>query len=222
MEPTLHISKQNLVKHIESAAIDELADKYTNLGYQVSPYSSPIGDDQIKADLVAKKDNEMIIFEVKTGKLAPHKKEQIKQLRKLSQRIDHAQFRLIFVSPPKDKTIEFTGLEQLLLQHFNESGESYELIELLDQFKIGSYTVKEINEIELEQIAIRDQGFEVSGDAFMDVVFRLESEHDMLEYPFTETFPFTFHILVDMQLHIKEILSIQIDVTSYIRYDDQE
>ena len=72
----MKIDKQYLKKYYHRAAIDQLGDQYRKRGYEVT-VEEKVGD--YRVDMVARKDDTVIFFEVKTGDVRAETKARIKQ-----------------------------------------------------------------------------------------------------------------------------------------------
>ena len=106
----MEINKNIFLKHLEQAAIEQLALKYEQEGFDVT------SNYQIKEqhlDLVVKKGDEIIAFEIKAGTWDTEKQRAVHRLRNLAVHELGAKFKLIFVNLPEEPEIEIEGLEEV-------------------------------------------------------------------------------------------------------------
>jgi hypothetical protein len=124
--------------------------------------------------------------------------------------IDNAHFELIVANPPRNKSIEFLGLEAILTDELANNFPS-ELDEL------SSHTrVKGVTDIDIDSITISEDGINVTGTASVEVSLQcgsdIEQESGDEIYDF---FPFKFDISLDLDLSIKNINGLEIDNSSF-------
>ena len=74
----MDIRRQHLQPYLHGIAVNQLADDYKTKGYTVSREEAIGG--RYRADLIARKNNEVIIVEVKTGRMTPEKRVQLVKL----------------------------------------------------------------------------------------------------------------------------------------------
>src|ERR1017187_9334974 len=104
----MEIKREYLQKYMDYGAIDQLADEYTGMGYEVSR-NEKIG--KYPADLVARKDNETIIIEVKSGASSLQKKAAIGEISDFVKNRNNYKFLVVFAGTPKKKKLEVSNID---------------------------------------------------------------------------------------------------------------
>ncbi len=105
--------KQIAPLYLQKAAIEEFAAKLRDEGYEVE-VEKAIGP--FKADILASKDGEQVVYEFKHGAWP---KEQVEQAQKLRRHIVHdlgGKFVLVWIPPYREIGPRVNGLEQVLTQ----------------------------------------------------------------------------------------------------------
>jgi len=204
----MEISKSIERKYLHNMAIDQLFDEYSHLGYQVTR-EPLIGE--YHADLMASKDNETIIFEVKTGQMDSELRRRLAAFSAyVNQRPNH-RFRVVFATPPQTKTIEVENLEELLVSYLTHQAFPPELVELSSNTLIDN-----VSDVEITSISVLPTG-ELSIDAtgIIEVTLRLGSS-DGVEIP--DSYPFDFSALLThdgREWQIEELPQCRVDVSSF-------
>ncbi|MEK7395727.1 MAG: hypothetical protein AAB116_02210 [Candidatus Poribacteria bacterium] len=209
----MKIEKDILMKHLNEAAIEQIAFEYRNNGYEIQREFC-FGD--IKADLIARKDNKLIVFEFKYTNWDKRKKDEIKQLRNIAVREHGASFKLVLVNQPGEIVVEVDNLEQILLNIVTERPTLY------DQLAI--YTeIHNISDVDLCKVAIHKDEIELIGSAMVNMILQYGSDTDVDEdsgLRSDESFMLDFHILFDWGFEVKEIIKFNLDTSDY--YDSQD
>jgi hypothetical protein len=102
-EPNMKMSNNILTQVWEQAALEQIALDYQSQGYSTKKQVK-IAD--MQADLVAQKDNDVIFFELKSGKWDNVKINQALKLRNYVVQNKAGQFKLVLVNRPQEKRIE--------------------------------------------------------------------------------------------------------------------
>lgn len=209
-----------LMQSLVQATLQNLAADYARQGYQVEMEKELEG---IRADLVATKGDEVVVFEVKAGHWTPDKREQVTKLKELVSRLPRGQFKLLFVEPPPRKMIEVEDLDKKLLDVLTEDQDklsakgAWRAIE--DVYHLASHVrFDEITDLEIEHMTVRSGGLEARGRGFLSVDLQYGSGPDQETGKgliLDDTFPFTFSLLLDGDGNIKEVLTLNIDVSSF-------
>jgi Holliday junction resolvase len=199
--------EQILRKYLHDIAIDQLADDYSSKGWNVTR-EEKIG--KYQADLVVRKADKTIVFEVKAGKLTDEKKEQIEKLSDEIKKLGH-EFRLILANPPKEREIEIIGLDLLFFDQFiNDTPD--ELLQLSSRT-----IVDEVSDIEVDELIINDgKDIYVKGKGIVSVSLEWGPSDDNVEMD--DSYPFTFEITLsasDKELKIVDILELSVDSSSF-------
>ncbi len=203
----MDIRKDILLKHLEQAAIEQIETDYQNQGYEVmrEPRNKPY---DIGADLIAKRGDEIIVFEVKAGKWENQKRSDVKLIRNKAVHELGARFNIVFVNLPDEPEIEIEGLEQLFFELLPE--------ELVDEFSMLAthFWIDEVSDISIENIGITKSEIEVVGTGIVGLGLQSGSDGDYRRgdgLRFTESYPFHFHISLHRNLELKEVHEIYLD-----------
>ena len=191
-------------KHWRSAAIEEVEDRYKNEGYIVER-EKEIGS--YKADLVAKRENELIAFEFKSAPWDKKKSSRVKQLRRYVVHQLGGKFNLVWASPPKEKHIEIKDFELKL-----HSALHNDFPDELDS--LSSHThIEDIYDIFISDIVIRDGKTKVKGSGIIEA--ELNCGADDSEETFTDSYPFEFEVILNEKHEITDIVDLKIDTSSF-------
>ncbi len=209
--------KYFLGKYLHDSAIEQIAEEYTQKGYQVSK-EEKLG--KYEADLIARKGNENVVIEVKAGKLTPEKRKQIANLADYINSLGGYKFRVVVATPPKEKKLKIEELE-VLLTHYILNDLPSELDEL------SSHTrPDEIFDIDIDEISITGENIFVKGDGVISVELQFGSDSDQDNgdgHKSYDNFPFDFEITMGYnskkKLEIIEVDNFKVDTSSY--YDNE-
>ncbi len=105
---------ESLTRYLEKAKIEELEREWKAKGYQVFR-EELVGD--LKADLVAKRNGETVVLEVKTASSLARYRDIIGQLARAAAEQPDTTFHLVITNPPRSKSIEVEGLADRLINH---------------------------------------------------------------------------------------------------------
>lgn len=98
----MEIKRKYLLNYLHQIAIDQLTDEYTSKNYIVS-VNEKIGN--YTTDLIARKGTEMIVIEVKTGKMSKEKREAMIGLGDSVRRLQNCKFLVVLAAPHKEKKL---------------------------------------------------------------------------------------------------------------------
>jgi hypothetical protein len=203
----VEIEKRILLKHYEQATLEQLASEYRLKGYEVFQEKEI---ENHRFDLVAKKGDETIIFEIKAGSWIADKRQAVQQLRNFAVHKLGAKFKLVLVSLPKEPEIEIEGLEAifsgLLAEHF------------INEFSrlATHFFVDEVSDIKFDELYIKKTEYDIKGSGTVAVGLQYGSDSDYKNddgLRWTESFQFDFHLLLDENLEVKEIYELEINMS---------
>lgn len=204
----MEIKKSILLKHYEQATIEQLASEYKQKGFEV------FQDYQAKRhrfDLVVKKGKDVIVFEIKAGSWERDRRKEVQQLRNIAVHELGAKFKLLLVNLPKEPEIEIEGLESLFPDLLAE--------QFIDEFSqlATHFWVDEISDIEFDELHISKSEYAMKGTAIVTLGLQFGSDRDYKEgdgLRWTESFAFSFDLVVDDSLSIKEIRNLELEPPS--------
>ena len=178
-----------LTQAIHNAKISELEEFYRNKSYQV--IKKPTVED-MAFDLLVKKGDRQIIFDVKTAPLTTTAKESILRQQKLAKEKGF-DFRLVTVSRPKSPSIDIEWLhDELLKKLMTLPGE-------LDN--LATHVSVEDVEFEYQSIHISNRVAEVDVSGVIDIKLQYASNSDFkndMGDVIEESLDFSCSLLLDM------------------------
>jgi hypothetical protein len=205
-----------LVRYLEEARIEELQREWETKGYQVSRGADVGG---FRADLVAKRNGETVVFEVKTASSLAQYRDAVSQLARVAAEQPDTTFHLVIANPPRQKTIEIESLPDILLQALREKlpGELEGLAP--DPFPESLPSIDSVEDIEISDIRVRSQEIEVIGDGVVQVQWLHHpnipefGRHKNLLLAI-DTFPFEFDLLLDPSLELLQVNQLRVDTSA--------
>jgi len=189
----MEIKTKYILKYLRRIALDQLSDEYKAKGYTVQ-IDTKVGDFNI--DLIAKKEGETIIIEVKANDPDSNELKYIENLVDyVTGNLKNVRFQIAFVSPPKSKKIYIEKVDELLISELNEN-----LPSELDELSSNSI-VDEVFDIDYEEIYIEDNEIYISGNALITVTLNYGSPLDREDEYADEasmTFPLNFNLKFEL------------------------
>ena len=205
----MEIRENILLRYLEEAAIEQIASDYQKNGYEVLKEQKL---DNMRADLVAKKGNELVVFEFKSGKWNEDKIESVKRLRDyVVNEFGGAEFKLVLVNLPKRDFVEIENLDQILLDLVINKPELYD--NLATHVKIN-----DVSDIELERVEIHKDEIEILGSGVVSMIIQYGSKGDVENgdgLRSSSSFLLNFHIIFDGNFEVKEIVKLELDTSDY-------
>lgn len=209
----MEINKKYLRKYLHDIAIEQISEEYAHKGYTISK-EEKLG--KYRADIIARKDNEQIVIEVKSGTLTPQKKEQIAGLADYIRSLGGYKFLVVIATPPKEKKLEISNIEDLLYSYLLEESPD-DLLELSTHALI-----EEVVDIDIDEIKIDGKYIHVKGDGVVNMELQFGSDGDQNRddgFKTTDNFPFDFNITLEydtnFELIIADVHNLKIDTKSY-------
>jgi len=209
----MEIKKKYLSKYLHDIAIEQLEDEYLNKGYKINK-EKIIGN--YSADLIAQKDNEHIVIEVKTGKMSLEKKQKLAQIANYVKNLSGYKLLVVLATSPKEKKLTIENIEELLNDYLVNNF-PLELNKLSTNLKVEKFL-----DIDIDEIKIVDDYINVKGVGVVTVDLLLESDFDQeneLGTKLNENFPFDFELILEKhkenKFKIKEVINFKIDTSSY-------
>ena len=203
----MQIREEIVTKHWHEAAVEELTTKYAKQGYEVQR-DAKIG--LYPADLLMKKGEEIVVFEVKAGDWSIEKTKQVQTVR--NEVVHHlgGKFNLVLASPPQEKLIEVEGIEAILLEALHNDPQELR--------KLSEYiAMEDVSEVLITEVAIEKNHIRAEGLGTVSVKFCWESNADNRSEgnaTTVESFPFEFEILLGGDLHVIEVSRLKVDIES--------
>ncbi len=209
----MEIKKKYLQKYLHAIAVEQLAEEYQQNGYEVSKEKEI---NKYTADLIAKKGKEMVVIEVKSGRLTSEKKDTIKEIGNYVKNKANYKFLVVIATPPKEKKLEISNIQDLLSDHILDDFPD-ELLELSTHT-----TFDGISDIEIDEIIIIDTELFVSGTGVVSVELQYGSNGDQERgdgFKTTDSFPFEFKMTLEFNknkiLEIVEVERFEVDNSSF-------
>ena len=209
----MKIEKKYFVKYFEKMAIEQIAEDYTRKGYTVTK-EEMLGE--FRADLIAKKDGEQLLIEVKSGKMTQEKKERIAKINDYIQRLGGYKFILVVVTPPNEKNIEIDDIETLINNHLTDS-----VPPELDALSTHT-SLDEVTDIDIDEIEICCKNIVVKGNGVLTVKLQFSSDGDLRRGNGSEGYdsiPFKFNLTLTYdssdKLQIEDDANFDFDTSAY-------
>lgn len=209
----MEIKKEYLQNYLHEIAVKQISDEYKSKGYNIN-LEETIG--KYQADIVAKKDDETIVIEIKTGKISQERKNAIKEIGNYVRNQGKYKFLVVFPTLPKERRIEIDNIETLLLiimqEHFPD-----ELDELSTHTRLD-----EITEVEIDEISFEDNSIFIKGEGVVSVEIQMGSDGDQDRddgLMSSDSFSFIFEVSMayneNKKLTITSLDKLEIDTSSY-------
>jgi hypothetical protein len=182
----MEIKDKYLNRYFHDIAMEQLYDEYTQMGYIVHK-NHRIGS--YEADIIAEKDNEKIVIEIKSGRMTPDKKQRLADLANYVRSQGDYKFMVVVPTPPQKKQLEVENIEQLLLTDI-----IHNLPNELDQLSTHT-SPDEVYEVDIDEIKIDEDSIFIKGDGTISVNLDYGSDSDDLiadGYAASDSFPFSF------------------------------
>ncbi|RYC69324.1 hypothetical protein [Spirosoma sordidisoli] len=209
----MEIRPQYLQQYLHNIAVDQLSADYLAKGYEVAK-EEKVGP--FRADLVAKKGDEVIIVEVKAGKMTPQKRQQVAAIGDYVKEHKNYKFLVVVANPPKAKKIDIPNLDQLLVNYLRSNYQE----DLGRQFH-ADVQITSVNNIVLDKVTVSERGnIHVEGNGILDIELR---HGTFFELPTKDSvaigdvFPFSFTAILtyseDKQLTVSSMLKLDFDTS---------
>lgn len=164
-------------------AVDQLEFDYKNQGFDVRK-EVLIGD--YRADLVVEKDNEIIVIEVKAGKLNEERRRAIAYIGDYVKSQGNYKFLIVFANEPPEKEIVIDEFQTVLYQA---------LIDFMpdDLLELATHVyLEEVDEINFDKVIIEYGNISAIGNARVEVNLEYGSGSD--GFVSSDSFPLNFKV----------------------------
>jgi Holliday junction resolvase len=210
----MEIKRAYFQKYIDKVAIEQIADEYRNKGYHIST-EEKIGTHY--ADLVARKNEETIVIEVKSGKMSPEKRKAIVEIGNYVKSAGNYKFLVVMVTPPQKKKLEVHNIHQLLAKYIIDTPPQ-ELLTLS-----AKTSIEGVADITVDELTVRADGtIFVKGNGVIAVKLQYGSALDMrtdIGETSEDNFPFDFEVVLQQnnnkELSIAKVQKLYVDTSSY-------
>ncbi|HEX6747594.1 MAG TPA: hypothetical protein VF092_09925 [Longimicrobium sp.] len=196
----MQIDEDILQRHMEEAAIEQLAAEYLHKGYSVVPAPENGGGD---ADLVVRRGDERIYFHVRS---TPDARQRLTRVHRHVNEQENARLQMVIVRPPKAADIDVEDFEARLLRLCTER------IATLG-FAGTGYVArpKRVTDVRFDTVNVKREGIEVQGTAVGE--FDLDCGGSPA---LNDTFLLNFHLMLSHELEIASVESLTADVSGYV------
>lgn len=208
----MEIKQQYLNRYLHRIAVDQLVADYSSKGYKVSE-NERVGEHE--ADLVVRKADEIIVFEVKTGKMTQQKREQVAGIGDFVRNHKNYKFFIVLATPPKPKKIDIPNLEQLLLEYLiNENFPG-------DLDRLSTHTrIKNVSSVTVDEVTVTEDGSIIAkGNGTVEVELQYGSANDDDGDVTEDSFPVNFEVILkrntNQELFIADTEFMEVDVSSF-------
>lgn len=197
--------------YLEAEKIEELADELRRDGYQVERAAS-VGDQEF--DLVARRNGELVVYEVKARSRLNESLDQLARLRAAARKGGVTSYSLVVVNPPQDVKVEITGLDTALAGHFRE-----ELPAEVDNLSFQT-RFKRVKLFDIESVDVRPDAIRVQGRAALYVELNFRGKTDRIDLTTDEGLGFTFDVELGADLKLARVNEIKIDLSDFEDQDE--
>jgi len=205
----MKFKEEYLYRYLHDTAILQVADDYRAKGYSIT-LEENIGE--IRTDIIARKKEEVVVIEVKSGKSSAKRKKEIANLIDNINNLGNHRFLVVFVSPPKEKKLEIENFEELLSNKFKAEMPN-ELSKLSSEIKFVKFEY-----IDIESLTIQNKKIVANGNGLVNVSLHYSKEADD-GFVLEDSYPFNFNISLKYnaksELEIVDIINLDVDTTSF-------
>ena len=162
------LANEHLAKYMPDIILDQVSEDYVKQGYRIEREATIDG---LHVDLIARKNGEVILVEVKAGN-KPISKDVIAQLNHYVKSHEGHRLVIAVATPPGRKNIEVENIDEILLDYLisNPPGE---LLERATIISFNSVSDVEISDLKLSSM---QDNIELSGTATANVHLQFGSE----------------------------------------------
>ncbi|MDR2467250.1 MAG: hypothetical protein LBD35_07645 [Prevotellaceae bacterium] len=171
----MQIKDKYLSKYFRDMTMEQLYDEYADKGYvvcknkQIGPY---------EADLVAEKDNEKIVIEIKSGGMTSDKKQRLSDLANYVRLQGGYKFMVVTPTRPQKKRLKVENIERLLFDEISRN-----LPRKLEQLSVHARP-DEVYDVDIDEIKIDEDTILVRGDGEISVELDYGSDSDSFPFDF--------------------------------------
>jgi hypothetical protein len=190
------------------ASIEESRKQFQDEGFRVTTDATIEG---FKVDLLAESDKRRIFVEFKT----PGRSDRIAEAIEVRNRVVHqlgGEFRLVWVTPPRERDIEISGLDEKLLDRLVDDIPSE-----LDSLSTHT-SIEAVGDVFVSAIVLRENYVEVEGEATVEVSLNYGSEGDRARgdgATHSDAYPLRFKVILDATLQIVEVQEWVVDTSDF-------
>jgi hypothetical protein len=188
--------------------VEELVQYYRQMGFDVLP-GSKVADRDV--DLVARKDGQTIVIEVKTQAMLERDKKDVADLALAVRNLPDHKFELKVASLPQPKEIEVANVEQLMRDYIIENFPEELGI-------LSTHTaVEDVGDIDIYSLYLASNLVHIKGRASVTVSLQFGASGDQEDDDNGSymTFPFSFDVELDRDLEIAQVHYLSIDTSSF-------
>jgi len=194
-------------EYLEAAKLDELVAEFRRAGYAVRLNE---GEGETRYDLVAEQGERRIAVEVvaRLNTRDDAVARRVSALREYAHNQGFDEFRLVLVSPPREAVVEVEGLETLLSNALiNDIPSKLDIL--------SSHTrVLSISDVDITSTTINREGIQI-GIVLVELEYGGGAERDGLSEEID--FPFSFDLILTLDLELEQLVSLNVDTTSFYR-----
>jgi hypothetical protein len=202
--------RKTAAEYLEAAKIEELEESLRDDGYRVER-DALVGGQVF--DLLAQRDGERLVYEVKARTRLGQNGDEIVRLRAAAVEAGVAGFRVVVVTPPRATVVKIEGLEAALLEHFLE-----ELPSEVDQLSYQT-RAKYVKVYEIDLVDVRRDGSRARGRAALRVELNFRGKTDRIDLSTDEPLGFDFDIELGPDLKLARVNEIKIDLSDFADED---
>ncbi len=196
------IERDILYKHLNNAVIESQERKYTKLGYKIKK-DARFGN--YIADLVAVKNDEKIVIEIKIGKENRDTINRIKEIKKIINKNPIYKFLYVHIEEPQLPSIEIENLHLIITDYLINNDFPPELDSLSTHTNIEG-----VSDVEIDEILISKNNIFLKGGCIVEISLNFGSDDDEgTSWDDSIYLRFSFHL--DNKLKITEVESLEFE-----------
>lgn len=197
-------SQPDYIKYLESAKSAEIADQLRSEGFEVS---TEVQSGDVRFDIIARRGDKQIAYEIKAASQKKGSKEQIRKLQEAA-RSAGLEFRLLLVKPPSKISIEIENFTSKLRDYLINVHFPTELYSLASRVLLDN-----LSDLEVTSLHVTTEGIRVEGRGTLEVELEYGDRNDATSH--NDSYPFTFDVLLDHQNKIVELRRLHVDTDSF-------
>jgi hypothetical protein len=166
----MNLDHKYLAPYMERIVRDQLVDDLTKKGYNVT---TEVALENFRVDILAKRENETIIYEIKTSKDSPSS-DYLNQLREFVKQLPNHKLKIAIASPPIGSTIEIANFDVLVTDYFGRNP----ITSVEGNATHISYS--SLDDVAFDGINVAEDGLiTVFGNAVLGLTYSYGSEKDL-------------------------------------------
>ncbi len=196
----------NALQYLQAAKIEELTEDLQKQGYSVTAHP---GGSESGFDVVAAKNQKRIAIQVMAKSELGERASEISRMREMAKQMGFTEFRVLIVSPPRERHIEIDGIDDALLNYLLHEHPAQELMELSSDTQIEN-----IHDVEIDSLTWHENEMQATGTAVVSAELSWAGGESRDGAVTLADFPLTFKAILDSERKIKSA-EIRVDTSDW-------